>query len=90
MQEVGYKLKFGPCIPKEWESFKIHYLYKNTIYRIEGMQILAGEKMIVTVDVVVKKENMITLIHDGVEHNVLITPDKYILITASSLKKFVK
>ncbi|MEO5945413.1 MAG: cyclic beta 1-2 glucan synthetase, partial [Chitinophagaceae bacterium] len=75
-QQEGNKLKFIPCIPKEWESFKAQYRYKNTVYHIEVMQILAGEKMIVTVDGVEKEENMITLIDDGVEHNVAVAVSK--------------
>ena len=71
-QQEGNKLKFIPCVPEEWESFKAHYRYKNTIYHIEVKQILAIEKMIVTVDGVEKEENMITLIDDGAEHEVVV------------------
>ncbi|MGV8945497.1 MAG: GH36-type glycosyl hydrolase domain-containing protein [Lutibacter sp.] len=73
LQQEGNKLRCIPCIPKEWETFKVHYRYKNTVYHIEVKQIPAGEKMTVTVDGVVQKENLITLLDDKAEHNVLVT-----------------
>ena len=42
------------------------------------MQILAGEKMMVTVDGVEQEENLITLIDDGAEHNVVVAPNRSI------------
>ena len=72
LQQEGDKLKFIPCIPKEWKSFKVRYLYKNnTVYNILVMKIPAGEKIAVRVDGIEKKENMITLMDDGSEHNVV-------------------
>jgi cyclic beta-1,2-glucan synthetase len=76
LHQEGNKLKFTPCVPEEWESFKAHYRYKDTVYHIEVMQIPAGGKMIVTVDGVEKEGNMITLIDDGAEHNVLVAANK--------------
>lgn len=34
MQQYANKLKFAPCVPEEWETFKIHYRYWNTMYHI--------------------------------------------------------
>ena len=73
LQQEGNKLKIVPCVPKEWESFKVHYRYKNTMYHIEVMQINMAEEIIVTVDGVKQKDLMITLINDGAEHNVQVT-----------------
>ena len=28
------KLRFAPCLPADWTSFKIHYRYRETIYHI--------------------------------------------------------
>ena len=72
LQREGNILKFNPCVPEEWKSFKAHYRYINTVYHIEVVQIPAGEKMTVTVDGVEKEGNMITLIEDGGEHNVMV------------------
>jgi cellobiose phosphorylase len=77
LQQEADQLKIIPCIPKEWKSFKVHYRYKNiTVYHIEVMQILAAEKMMVTIDGVEKEGNMITLIDDGAEHNVVVAANK--------------
>ncbi|MBK5244544.1 MAG: glycosyl transferase family 36 [Eubacteriaceae bacterium] len=78
LQQEGNKLKCIPCIPNEWESFKAHYRYKNTVYHIEVRRIPAGEKMTVTVDGVEQEENLITLLDDNAEHNVLVTDNKNI------------
>ncbi|MDQ2752343.1 MAG: cyclic beta 1-2 glucan synthetase, partial [Bacteroidota bacterium] len=79
IQQEGNKLKFTPCIPKEWESFKAHYRYKNTVYHIEVMQISDNEKMTVIVDEVAQKDEMITLIDDGTEHNVQVASSAIIV-----------
>ncbi len=77
IQVEGNKMKFSPCIPKEWESFKVHYRYKkNTVYHIEVMQTLSSEKMKVTVDGVEMKDDLILLADDRAEHNVLISKGK--------------
>jgi len=71
-QQEGNKLKFLPCVPKEWESFKVHYRYKNTVYHIEAIQKNNSEEIIVTVDGMKQEDKMITLTDDGIEHNVQI------------------
>jgi cyclic beta-1,2-glucan synthetase len=76
LHQEGNKLKVTPCIPNEWQSFKVHYRYKNTVYHIEVMQILAGEKMMVTVDGVEQEGNVITLVDDEAEHNVVVAANK--------------
>ena len=32
------KLRFEPCLPAEWEMFKVHYRYRETIYHITVRQ----------------------------------------------------
>jgi cyclic beta-1,2-glucan synthetase len=89
-QQEGNKLKFFPCVPEEWKSFKAHYRYKNTFYHIDVMQILAGDKMMLTVDGVETEENMMTLIDDGDEHNVVIASNKKYFNASSSLKNALR
>ena len=72
LQQKANKLKIVPCTPQEWESFKIHYRYKNTVYHILVTQKNSTEEMIVTVDGLVQEDNTITLADDGIEHNVQI------------------
>ena len=33
------KLRLAPCIPDEWESYKIHYRYRETFYHITVRQV---------------------------------------------------
>ena len=70
LQQEGNKLKIDPCVPEEWESFKVHYRYKKSIYHIEVMQINIGEEIMITVDGIEQIDKMITLADDGMEHNV--------------------
>ncbi len=72
LQQEGNKLKLIPCVPKEWESFKVHYRHNNTMYHIEVTQINIGEEISVTVDGAEQKDKMITLIDDKIEHYVQI------------------
>ena len=73
IQQEGNKLKFAPCIPATWESFKVQYRYKSTVYHIEVTQLDSSEKLIVTLDDAEQEDNMITLTDDGVEHHVQVT-----------------
>lgn len=73
MQKKATQLKFVPCIPKEWDSFKVHYRYKNTVYHITVLQKDSLNQVIVTVDGVRQEDNMVTLTDDKMEHTVEIT-----------------
>jgi len=70
MQQVGDKLKITPCVPKEWNSFKIRYRYKSTVYRITVMQNNPINEMILAVDGTEQRDKIITLTDDGLEHSV--------------------
>jgi len=72
LRQAGNKLKIAPCVPGEWESFKVHYRYKNTVYHIVISQQNNAAKMTVTVDGVKQDDRIITLTDDGHEHNVQI------------------
>ncbi len=73
LQQEGNKLKIAPCVPAEWESYKIHYRYKNTVYHIVVIQNFNEKEMMVTVDGEDQADKLITLADDGREHNVQIT-----------------
>ncbi len=77
LQQEGSKLKFAPCVPKEWESFKIHYRYWKTIYHIAFTQKQSSavsdqvlKEISITVDGIEQADKTITLVDDGVEHMV--------------------
>ncbi|NQT60426.1 MAG: cyclic beta 1-2 glucan synthetase [Bacteroidetes bacterium] len=63
-------VRFAPCLPPDWESFKIHYRFRETMYHIEVIQIPASGEMQVCVDGIGQKENTITLADDHAEHRV--------------------
>ena len=63
------KLYFEPCLPPDWEMFKVHYRYRETIYHISVLQGRVGEDQTgVTVDGVLRHDRAIPLIDDRQEH----------------------
>ena len=70
----GNRLYIDPCIPKNWESFKIRYKYKNTMYYIKVNNKNGVNKGIESVfaDNVEIKEKFINLVDDGGKHYVLV------------------
>jgi len=68
-------LRIAPCIPAHWESYKIHYRYRETFYHITIQRISEqseqSEQVIgVTVDGVERPDNIILLIDDRQDHAV--------------------
>ena len=65
------KLCFAPCLPADWESFKLHYRYRETVYHIEVLQTHEEiARTTVTVDGVEQRDPAIPLIDDRQEHTV--------------------
>ncbi len=64
------KLSFAPCIPADWESFKVRYRYKNTFYQISFNQKQDEGEMVIIMDGKKLTENEIILIDDNIEHAV--------------------
>ncbi len=63
------KLRFTPCIPGDWEGFKLHYRYRETVYHISVFQQAGGKgSMSVRVDGKPQKDNIIPLCDDHKEH----------------------
>ena len=68
--EAG-KLRFAPCLPADWETFKLHYRYRETVYHISVVQTQAADnKTHVTVDGVEQQDGAVPLVDDRVEHAV--------------------
>ena len=65
------KLIFTPCIPEEWESFKVIYRHRNTFYNIEIKQTYT-EKQRIILDGVENEGNILLLTDDLKEHNVIV------------------
>jgi cyclic beta-1,2-glucan synthetase len=64
------KLRFTPCLPADWESFKVHYRYRDTVYHISVMQTRSGSGgMRVTVDGVERPDQAVPLVDDHKDHS---------------------
>jgi cyclic beta-1,2-glucan synthetase len=65
------KLRFTPCLPEVWETFKVHYRYRETIYHITVLQIRDGNgETSVIVDGALQPEKVIPLVDDHQDHSV--------------------
>ncbi|MDP1644223.1 MAG: glucoamylase family protein, partial [Thiobacillus sp.] len=65
-------LRIAPCIPAHWDSYKIHYRYRETVYHITVRRVAgqSGQVIRVTVDGVTCPDTRIPLIDDRREHYV--------------------
>ena len=65
------KLRFAPCLPADWKSFKLHYRYRETLYHITVLQThAANDRTGVTVDGVEQPDETVPLADDRLEHAV--------------------
>ena len=67
------KLHLAPCLPADWQAFKIHYRYRETVYHIAVSQTHAGDAgnhrvASVKVDGVEQHDKTIPLVDDRQEH----------------------
>jgi len=77
LQQKADTLIVVPCIPKDWDSFKVHYRYKSTTYHIsvrqqnkaEGM-LFSSEEMIVSLDGINQENKTVMLMDDKMDHAV--------------------
>jgi len=63
------KLRFEPCVPADWKSFKITYRYKTAVYNIAFTQSNNGKRAIV-LDGEPLPDHLIILQDDGAEHHI--------------------
>jgi len=65
------KLRFEPCLPTDWEMFKVHYRYRDTLYHITVQQTPADiSETSVTVDGALQPDKAVPLVDDRKEHSV--------------------
>jgi cellobiose phosphorylase len=59
------KLRFAPCLPADWEGFKVYYRYRETVYEIDVRQQHGVEdRTIVTVDGIEQQDGAMPLVDD--------------------------
>ncbi len=63
-------LHFEPCLPEEWDSFKVHYRYRETTYHITIRQTRDNSGASVVVDGALQSGTTISLVDDRQEHAV--------------------
>lgn len=70
----GNQLFFAPCLPaKDWDSCKIHYRYRETVYHITIQQVfVANDGKNAVVGSQNALQQSLTLVDDRQEHNVAI------------------
>ncbi|MDP1609439.1 MAG: glucoamylase family protein [Sulfuritalea sp.] len=74
---VGDKLHLAPCLPADWQAFKIHYRYRETVYHIAVAQTRAddgsrGGVASVQVDGIERADKAIQLVDDRRDHEVVV------------------
>lgn len=63
------KMQFAPCIPAEWNSFRLHYRYRETFYHITVARAGPGSNVVgITVDGMVQSDGAVQLVDDRKEH----------------------
>ncbi|MCF8080560.1 MAG: cyclic beta 1-2 glucan synthetase, partial [Desulfobacterales bacterium] len=71
LERQGDTLRIAPCLPADWEGFKVHYRYRETTYHIAVRQLAAGQGgMRVSVDGIEQPDQAIPLVNDHKEHRV--------------------
>ncbi len=64
------RLRFAPCLPDEWNSFKLHYRYRETVYHITFTRTGSGRRVTrVTADGVERSDLVVALVDDRREHS---------------------
>jgi len=65
------KLHVSPCFPPDWDTFKVHYRYRETVYHIAVTQTRAeNASTTITVDGVGQDAKSIPLVDDRQAHSV--------------------
>jgi cellobiose phosphorylase len=68
------KLHIQPCLPADWDNYKVHYRFRETFYHITIIQTHGNiADLSITVDGVKSNDNFLNLIDDKKEHSVEIT-----------------
>ncbi len=72
IKREGETLRFEPCIPIEWKSFKVKYTFKETHYYIEIHQEEGDKIALLIVDDILQQDSILHLINDAIDHHVLL------------------
>jgi len=70
LQLEGQQLRIEPCVPDHWQSYKIHYRYRDTFYHITINCVDDGAGRVTLDGVVLNEVDVIPLMDDRQEHHV--------------------
>ncbi|MFZ6673131.1 GH36-type glycosyl hydrolase domain-containing protein [Undibacterium sp. Xuan67W] len=67
----GDQLRFTPCLPADWNHFKVHYRYRDTTYHISVTTTYGeSEAISLTLDGVLQESSLLHMVNDSQEHQV--------------------
>jgi cellobiose phosphorylase len=66
------RLSFHPCLKAEWESYKLDYRYRETVYRITVLMLPPGAPISITLDGNLLDATALPLHNDGKEHSAVV------------------
>ncbi len=73
----GDRLRLSPCLPENWNGYRVDYRYRETLYHISVTQIPAdrddGNEIAINVDGREGQERFIPLVADNIDHLVRVT-----------------
>ena len=70
----GNRLRFIPCLPRDWKAFKVHYRFRETLYHITVRQSGTDKQAVsVMVDGIQQADHAIRLVDDRREHSAEVT-----------------
>jgi cellobiose phosphorylase len=67
------KLSFEPCLPEKWDSWKLHYKYRETFYHIAFTRVGRSDAVAsIVVDGIEQEVMSIPLLDDRITHSVVV------------------
>ena len=85
LQLEGDHLRIVPCVPSNWDAYKIHYRFRDTVYHITVRFVTASTRQIprVSVDGTECPDARIPLIDDHLEHFVEVDLGRVVLVEST-------
>jgi cellobiose phosphorylase len=73
LSREGETLRLAPCLPAHWNSYKLHYRYRRSVYHINVHQVDSEPARSLVVDGAERHDHVIPLLDDEREHWVELT-----------------
>jgi cellobiose phosphorylase len=86
LKRSGNRLTFMPCVPDNWNSFKIRYTFADTEYHLYFDRNDTLEEMTISLDGVSQSSNDVLLLNDKTVHEVKISIPSSVRLKTSVVK----